>query len=153
VTWTYDGAPGTSTADGRRDAVRVLAGDTDTNDQQVTDETITFYLSESGDDVYGAAAATARAIAASYGRRVNTAFEGVRADYDQLQQHYLKLATRLDREGKLKGAGLGVPRAGGISIDEMDSADENDDRPLPRFRRGQFSDPPDIDESDGNYRP
>jgi len=151
LTWTYTDSPGTDTAAERRDAVRLLVGDTDTNDQQVTDESIAFYLSQSGDDVYGAAAASARAIAASYGRRVNTAFEGVRADYGDLQAHYLSLASRLDREAKLKGAALGQPKAGGISISDMDAADDDDDRPLPRFRRGQFEDPPDTEEETWLY--
>jgi len=149
VTWTYDGAPGIDTAAARRDAVRVLVGDTDTNDQQATDETIAFFLSQAANDVYSAAALTARSIAGTYARYVDTDFEGVSTKYSQRRDNYYELATRLDRQAKKFGSvGLGVPVAGGISISEIDSVEEDDDRPDPFFRRRQFRNPPELDGED-----
>jgi len=49
MTWTYGGAPGTTTSATRRDAVRLLVGDTDTTDQQITDEEIAFGLSQASE--------------------------------------------------------------------------------------------------------
>jgi len=141
VTWTYDGAPGTSTAAQRRDSVRFLTGDTDTTDQQVTDEEIAFTLSQSNDQIYSAGAATARAIAAKYSRLVNTSHESLRADYSNRQAHYLQLAQRLDAAQASTGGAL-THKAGGISIDEMESVREDDDRPKPFFEWGQFENPP-----------
>lgn len=150
MTWTYDGAPGTSDAAGRRDSVRFLVGDTDTNDQQVTDEEITFALNSAADDVYLAAAITARAISGKYARRVDTSVESIRSSYSQLRENYLKLAQRLEKQAKKYGSvGMGVPVAGGISVSEIDSNEENSDRPDPAFRRRMFRNPPDgYDEDD-----
>ena len=47
MAWSYDATDlGTSTASGRLNSVRLLVGDTDTNDQQVQNEEITFALAQ-----------------------------------------------------------------------------------------------------------
>ena len=51
MTWTYGGAPGTTSSATRRDAVRLLVGDTDTTDQQVSDEEIAQLQAEFGGSV------------------------------------------------------------------------------------------------------
>lgn len=151
MAWNYDSAPGTSTADGRRDAVRLLIGDTDTNDQQIQDEEITFALDEASDGVYQAAAIVARAIAGKYARRVDTDFETVSASYSQRHKHYLDLAARLDRQAVLQGGGIGTPLIGGVSESEMDSVEDDDDRVEPAFRRKQFRNPPDVDDDEQSW--
>jgi len=70
MTWTYGGAPGTTTSATRRDAVRLLVGDTDTTDQQITDEEIAFGLSQASDDIYNANAPLCRALTAKHARPV-----------------------------------------------------------------------------------
>jgi hypothetical protein len=144
MTWTYDGTPGTDTAAKRRDAVRVLVGDTDTNDQQIQDEEIEFALSQNSKNVYFAAAQTARMIMGLYSRRVDSDLEGVSADYSDRIEHYRRLAVALDKQAKSKGGALGTPKAGGISIDAMESAKDDSDRPDPAFKRNQFKNPPDT---------
>lgn len=146
--WTYDGVPGTDTADKRRDAVRLLVGDTDTNDQQIQDAEITFALSQSNDDVYGAGAIIARAIAGKYARLVDTSIDSVKASYSQRSADYFALAVRLDRDSKMKGGSLGLPRVGGVSESTMDSVEDNSDRVDSRFKTRQFSNPPDSDDPD-----
>jgi len=148
MTWTYGGTPGTDTADKRRDAVRVLVGDTNTNDQQITDEEIVFTLSSNSNNVYFAAAQTARMIMGLYSRRVDSDFEGVSADYSDRIEHYRRLAISLDAQAKSKGGALGTPKAGGVSIDAMDQAEEDSDRPDPSFKRNQFKNPPDTNYND-----
>jgi hypothetical protein len=64
MSWSYDPTDlNTTTASGRLNTVRLLVGDTDTDDQQLQDEEITFSLSETGDSAYLAAAWSARAVA------------------------------------------------------------------------------------------
>lgn len=137
MTWTYDGAPGTDTADKRRDAVRLAIGDTDTNDQQVTDEEIAYALSEAGNNVYSAATQMCMALSAKFARLVDSSFGPVRNSYSQKSASYRALAATLESQRIARG-GLGTPVAGGISIDAMDNADDDTDRPSPKFQMGKF---------------
>jgi len=59
MTWSYGGDPANSSTD----RVRFLCGDTDTNNQQVTNEEISFLLSEFNTDSYLAAAGACEAMA------------------------------------------------------------------------------------------
>jgi hypothetical protein len=111
--------------------VRHLVGDVDASDQQVQNEEIFFSLSQASDDIYEAASLTARAIAARYGRLVDTSVDqtGIQASYSQRQKHYMDLAFELDRQAKkYGGATLGVPSAGGLSRSEVMAVDSDDDR-------------------------
>lgn len=153
MTFTYGGTPGTATAAERRDSVRWLTGDTDTTDQQSSDEEIAFALSQASNDIYYASSIAAKSIAAKYARLVDTSFEGMRTDYSDRQIHYTNLAQKLEKDAKRFGtSGLGVPDAGGISIAEMDSVEDDSDRPSPAFSRGQFRNPPQFD-NDDEYSP
>lgn len=146
MTWTYGGAPGTTTSATRRDAVRLLVGDTDTTDQQVSDEEIAFALSQTSDDIYNAGALMCRTIAGKYSRLVDTSIESVSSSYSQRAAQYLELAARLVKEGKRFGSvGLGVPVAGGMSISEMQGVEDDTDRVPSAFRVDQFSNPPRFD--------
>lgn len=146
MTWTYGGAPGTTTSATRRDAVRLLVGDTDTTDQQVTDEEIAFALSQTSDDVYSAGSLICRVISGKYARMVDTSVESVSSSYSQRAKQYSDLSVRLAKEGKKFGSsGLGVPVAGGMSISEMQSVEDDPDRVPSAFRTGQFNNPPRFD--------
>jgi len=142
MTWTYTGTPGQDSAAERRDAARLLVGDTNTNDQQVSDEEIAFYLSEASNNTYRAAAIAAQGLAAKYARSVDTAFEGVRSSYSQRATHYKQMALQLEAKAVSAG-GLGMPSAGGISISEIERVDNDTDRVKPVFKQGQFSNGPD----------
>lgn len=131
MSWTYSGRPGTTSASSRLDAVRHLVGDVDKDDPQVQNEEITFALGQAGDDVYAAAAITARSIAARYGRLVDTAVDqtGISAKYSQRQKHYHDLSTEMEKQSKRYGStGLGMPDAGGLSLSEIQSVEEDPDR-------------------------
>ena len=152
MVWVYNNSPSTSTVDGRRDAVRVLVGDTNVDDQQITDEEIFFALNENSKNVYFAAAQAARMVASYYARLVDTDFEGISAEYHQRQEHYRKLAVALDQQAKSKGGALGVPAAGGIRVDQVEDTREDSNRVRSSFRRGQFSYPgTDVNEGGGRY--
>lgn len=147
MTFTYDVDDlGTTTASGRRNAVRFLVGDTDSTDVQVQDDEITFALAQSSDNVYEAGAYCCRAIAAKYSRRVDTELDGaLSASYSDLHAHYMALAENLEAESK-KQSGLGV-KAGGLSKADISVVRQDTDRVPPSFRRDRFRNPPNYDGS------
>lgn len=137
--WTYDPTTlGTSSSAERLNTVRFLVGDTDTTDQQVQNEEITFALSESGDSVYRAASWVAKGIAAKYARLVDTELDGqLSENYSQLQEHYKNLSNELSYLATKTGASLGFA-AGGLSKATIESVESNTDRKGSRIKRDQF---------------
>jgi CTP synthase (UTP-ammonia lyase) len=152
MAWSYDATNlGTASTAERINSVRLLVGDTDTNDQQVQNEEITFALNQTNDNVYYAAAWAARTIAAQYSRRVTQNLSGaLSADYSDLQEHYTSLAETLEHQGKKSGAVVGI-KAGGISIAIVDNVRQNTDRIAPSFRRDRFRNPPSYSGDDYDY--
>ena len=143
MAWSYDPTDlDTSTSPGRLNSVRLLVGDTDTTDQQVQNEEITFALTETGNNIYAAASWVARTIASQYSRRVNTTLDGaLSADYTDLAAQYFKLAEDLEYRGKTNGAVLGVA-AGGLTISDINAVRANTNRVEGSFRRDRFRNPP-----------
>ena len=143
MSWSYDPTSlDTTTSAGRLNSVRLLVGDTDTNDQQVQNEEITFSLSETGNNIYSAAAWIARTIASQYSRRVDTQLDGaLQANYSDLAEQYYKLAEDLEYRGKTNGAVLGVA-AGGLTISDIQAVRANTNRVEGAFRRDRFRNPP-----------
>jgi hypothetical protein len=143
MAWSYDETDlGTGTASGRLNSVRLLLGDTDTNDQQVKNEEISFALGQTNNNIYYAAAWCARTIASQYARKVNTSLDGaLSADYSDLSKQYSSLAENLEYQGKKTSAVIGI-KAGGISKTSVDAVRSNTDRIKPSFRRDGFRNPP-----------
>ena len=143
MSWSYDPTDlDTTTSSGRLNTVRLLVGDTETLDQQVQNEEITFGLSENGDNIYYAGAWIARAIASKYSRKVNTSLDGaLKADYSDLAKQYKVLADDLEYQGKTSGAVIGV-LAGGITKSGVEAVRANTNRIEGSFRRDRFKNPP-----------
>ena len=143
MSWSYDPTDlDNNTSSGRLNTVRLLVGDTDTLDQQVQNEEITFGLSENGDSTYFAGAWIARAIASKYSRKVNTSLDGaLSADYSDLAKQYMQLADNLEYQGKTSGASVGV-LAGGITKSGVNAVRANTNRIEGSFRRDRFKNPP-----------
>ena len=143
MAWSYDPTDlDTTTASGRLNTVRLLVGDTETLDQQVQNEEITFALSQNGDNVYYSAGWTARTISSQYARKVNTSLDGaLKADYSDLMKHYSTLADNLEYQGKTSGAAVGV-LAGGITKSGIEAVRANTNRVEGSFRRDRFKNPP-----------
>lgn len=114
MAWSYDNTDlDISTSGGRLNIVRFLVGDTDTTDQQVQNEEITFALSQATDDVYSAAAYIARSLSAKFSRLVDVDLDGQLAEsYSQLQKHYSDLAKQMS-EQKLEAGGVSLGVSGG----------------------------------------
>lgn len=137
MAWTYGGDP----ADNERDAVRHLIGDTDADDPQLQDAEINWQLAERG-NVYLAASSCCLTLAAKFARKVDRAVGRLSASFSQRVTHYQDLAAKYRREGGR--VGVTKPYVGGAKVGDVESAREDDSRVQPRFRRGMFDDPVDI---------
>lgn len=143
MAWSYEETDlRTTTASGRLNTVRLLLGDTDSNDQQVQNEEIAFALAQNNNNVYYAGAWCARIVAAKYSRKVTTSIDNaISADYSDLAKQYQKLAESLEYQGKKSGAVVGI-KAGGITKSGVDAIRANTNRITPSFRRDRFRNPP-----------
>ena len=140
MSWTYDATElGTSTEAERLNSVRLFVGDTDTTDQQVQNEEITFALSQTNNNVYSAASFTARLIASKYSRLVNTELDGMlMAEYSDLAKQYSKLSKDLDNLASEYGTPkLGVV-GGGLTTTQIDAVRTLTTRVNPSFRMDRF---------------
>jgi len=127
MTWTY-----TSDFTASKDKVRFLVQDTDTNDQLVSDEEITFALAQNS-NIYRAASIVARSIGLKLSRELtlNPAPGGVSLDSQAQAEKYLKLADELTAQATAQGAASIF--VGGISISDKQTREEDTDRPVPSF--------------------
>lgn len=143
MTWSYDNtALGTTTEAERINSVRLLLGDTNTNDQQVQNEEIIFALSQNNDSIYFTASWLATTLASKYSRYVDIEVDGqVEEKYSQLYDHYTSLALDLKTQAKSLGAGIFV-YAGGIRESEISTGHDDSARVQPDFKDGQFKNPP-----------
>ena len=146
MSWSYNPADlNTTTSAGRINTVRLLVGDTDTTDQQVQNEEITFSLAENSDSVYLAASWVAKAISAKYARLVTTKLDGaLSANYSDLAKQYQTLADELEYRGKTDGAAIGI-LAGGITKSNVQAVRANTNLIEGSFRRDRFKNPPSYD--------
>lgn len=132
MSWTYSGDP----ANNSRDAVRFLIGDTDTADQLVTDEEISFAITQKGTG-YGAAWMIAVALQAKFARQVTSSAGELSENATDRAKNFSDLATKLYGM-MLSGA---KPYFGGTSIADKMAADADTSRPQPSFERGQYDNP------------
>jgi hypothetical protein len=116
MTWSYGGDPANSTTD----RIRFLCGDTDTTNQQVTNEELTFLYSENNSDAYLAAAGACEAMASK---------AATKADYSRsvgdlsLSTQYAAHATTLLRQAeRLRNqASRRFPPSVNFYVDENDN--------------------------------
>ena len=134
MTWTYATAPGTGTAAGRRDAIRLRVGDTDTNDQQLQDEEIAFFLLQSSNDITFAALRAAEALAGRFARQVAVSQGPASFGAQDRYQHYRDLAAAIEEEIRREGAEF---FAGGRSKADKRALDDDTDLVQPAFAIGQ----------------
>jgi hypothetical protein len=111
VSWTYSGDPSLND----KDTVRFLIGDTDTDEQQITDEEINFLLTTwaAGRSMYYVAAQAADAIAARYAREASYSADGTSVSLSDVQAKFAELAVRLRAQHQSLLVG-GIPDVGGI---------------------------------------
>lgn len=127
MSWTYTGLPETATAEGRRDAVRLLIQDTDNAAQLFQDEEISFALAQENNSLYRAAALLLDALSktAQQSRSIgDLSISSQSGGFSALATRYRMLATR--------GA---MPFAGGISVSDKETRTADTDRVRPAFTR------------------
>ena len=110
-----------------------MIGDTDTNDQQLTDEEIDFWIDNSGGTMF-AAAKSCRSLAAEYARRVDKSIGPAALSASQRQKHYGDLGDYWERQAATFIAI--APYAGGISVSDKETIDDDGDRVTPSFVPG-----------------
>jgi hypothetical protein len=116
------------------DQVRLVLGDTDTDDPLLQDETVQALLDVQG-DIRGAILAGCEAIVAQLAREVSTATPPLTVQLQQRYDHYQALLT------DLRGRQLVAPFAGGTSVVDKMLREANPDRVGPSFTRDQFDFP------------
>lgn len=133
MSWFYSGDPASSD----KDQIRFLVSDTDINAQLVQDEEINWALSEYS-NCATAASAVALSIAAQYAKKVNfTISKDLRVSYKNQADFYSNLADDLTSRALFV---LAMPYAGGISVDDKESYENDLDRVKPSFTRDSFMD-------------
>lgn len=153
MTWSYsEDSLDTTTAVGRLNVVRLLIGDTDSTDQLIQDEEITFSLTQASNNVYYAGSWCASAIAAKFSRRVTTELDGqLKEDYSDLAKQYHKLSGSLRQDGaKYNGSALGLT-FGGTTVSAIDAVREQTNRVKPAFTKDQFRIDDTVDGYDTSY--
>ena len=140
MAWSYSGDPSSSA----RSAIRFLVGDTDIDDQVVSDEEIDWVNLETSGSItsttalYRAAARVTLSIAAKWSRQADQTTGDFSVKLSQKAEAARTLAEDLNR---LASADLGVPVpfAGGISESDKDNRRDDLDRVEPWFVTSQFS--------------
>lgn len=131
MTWTYGNDPANDTTD----EVRLLIGDTDTNDQLLSDEEIAYYLGEFS-SVKSAAAEAARAISAKLAREASDKRIGsLSISLSKRAEYYNRLASSLDRKAAIANATM---VAGGLTKSGKRDLAADSDAEQPVFSVGGF---------------
>lgn len=130
MAWTYTNDP----SNVQLDAVRLLIGDVDGADPQLTNEELTYYLTSEG-STFKAAAAAARGLMSLYARKSDKSVGDLSISYSQRQVHYAALAADLSRRAASRVA---RPYHGGASKSDMDAENSDTDRVDPKFYQDQF---------------
>lgn len=130
MTWTYTAQP----QNVKIDAVRLTIGDTDTNDQQLQDEEIQYFIDTNNQDILIASIAAARALQGRYSRQADEVTGEVEVKFSQRAKAYKELVLQLEEKFNSHINNNPVPFAGGISIADIDNNLSNPDRPRELFQ-------------------
>lgn len=133
MSWSYSGDPNLS----RLDAVRFLVGDTDIDDQLLSDEEI-IYIEESVSNIYIAGSRASEAIAGKFSRLADKSLGDYSISLSQKASAYLELAGRLSHRAKADLAKKVKPYAGGISVSDKETVELDFDRVNPAFKKDIF---------------
>lgn len=142
MAWTYSGDPSNS----QRDAVRFLIGDTDTDDQLLNDDEVTYFITTHG-TTNRAASEAARAVAAKFARLMNRSIGGLSADFGAKYRQYMELATNLIGKEETEPVS---PFISGFKKDQKETYMDDSNRE-PIFGRKGVHDNDRVYPSDDNY--
>lgn len=132
MTWSYNPLLASTL-----DQVRFKIGDTDTNDQLLSDEEINALLTACSDSVLCAAYRAARGLAAKFSRYVDQKVDRITVNLKDKAKAFTELADELYNDLALQGADV---YAGGLSQAEKQADAEDENLVQPRFRRDMDAD-------------
>lgn len=112
MTWTYNGDPSESP----EAEVHFLLGDTDTLDQQITDEEISFALTQSGQNTKVAAILCCRVLMAKAAKKVDYKLGPETVNASDRYDHYAKLYKELvgDSISSFAAPSADIPTTGNV---------------------------------------
>lgn len=135
MAWTYDASLiDAETAIGRRYIVRLLIGDTNTSDQQLSDEEIDYFLDKNGDSIRYAALDAVRALIARYSRQVDERMGHTEVERSQRARAYRFLLDELISDTQSMDVQI---LAGGQSRAEKAELEADTDAIMPGTMVGQ----------------
>ena len=126
MTWSFSDSLATD-----RDKVRLKIGDTDTDDQLLSNETIDALLDIRADVILCSIDAC-RAILAKLARDIDRSAAGMSGSRSQKTQHYKDILANLVKES----GGETRVKVGGISKDDNDTLNDDSDFEKPTFTVG-----------------
>lgn len=132
MTFTYS----TTTLNTDLGKIRLIIGDTNSNDQILQDEEIN-YASTSTYSLREAAAVAAEFAAAKYARGADKTVGPLSISLSQKAEQMRALAATI----RISSAAETLPFAGGISISRMDTVQEDTDRVETSFNVGMMDNP------------
>ncbi len=126
--WTYSGDPSKSA----KDLVRFLIGDTDSSDPLLTDLEIAYLLGQYNMVAMNAAIRACETIMTKFARLANETVGSVKIDFSQKSKAYRDMAAALTQRLSVESM---TPYAGGISIADKQTNEQNTDRVKPDFTK------------------
>lgn len=138
--WSYTGDPSARAID----AIRFLIGDTDSNDQLLSDDEILWVNKEASgsttatSDLYDAAYRCCLTIASKLSRQADKQIGDLSVKLSQKAAGYRTQADSL-KQLSLRSSGVPVPYAGGITISDKEIDEDNSDINRQWIATGQFS--------------
>jgi len=130
---SYSGDPARTS----RDYVRSLIGDTDPNSALYTDLEIDNFITQFGSPLWAAGAAC-RSLAARYAGKTSRRVGDLSINYGELTKNYLAMADQFDAKAAIEGVG---PYAGGTSVSDMVTQNQDTDQVRAPFATDQFDNP------------
>lgn len=131
MAWNYDATLlSEDTSVGRLYIIRLITGDTDTDDQQLQDEEIYWYLTRHGDSIRYAAMDAVRGLIAKYSRDVDMWMGHTRVGAAGRQRNYRMLLDYLEND---MTTALVEILVGGQSWSEKEAIHEDTDVVQPSF--------------------
>jgi hypothetical protein len=99
MSWTYDASLiDADTAIGRRYIVRLMIADTDTDDQQLQDEEIDYFLDKNSDSIRYAAMDAVRALIAKYSRAHDERMGHTEVKRSQMARAYISMLETMESD-------------------------------------------------------
>ena len=138
MTWTYNP---TSLSTSALFRVRFLCGDTDTTDQQVQDEEITFALAKENNVEDLAAALVCEHLAAKFSREASKTIGSLSVSAGERAKAYAERASALRVGLQTGGAVPSTTFCGGLSISGKQTLDQDADAVQPNFTVGLDDNP------------